>query len=463
VRASEADQRSLFGSWQLGVGGWTIATVIVCGVSVACGKKGPPLAPLVPIPSAVETIAAERVGNDVFVSFTIPIDNIDDYTPADLGRIDVYGYTGRTAPPRGRIFEFGTLVASVRVAPPPPEPGEEPKPGAAPVDPKLPLQGVSVTVRDTLTADELAQGKLPAAEPRAAPEPGTKPEPPNKNAEPGTRNRELEAPLKRFYTTLPYSARGRPGPQGTMAELALTAVPPAPPSAEAAYSEQAIQVSWEPAGGLIGFLLENALPDEVPFFVEDDPAAPPVDRPSGPVLYNVYREIAPDPLAPPSPADEARQWNEAPPAPVNPLPVKTLSFTDSVEFGRTRCYTVRGVRGIAADARVGDPSPPVCVTPIDTFPPAPPQSLAAVTLQGAVDLIWEPSGDLDLGGYLVLRAEAPGDTLQPLTRMPVTAARYRDDTVSPGVRYVYAVVAVDNRFPVPNISLESNRIEETAR
>ena len=33
----------------------------------------------------------------------------------------------------------------------------------------------------------------------------------------------------------------------------------------------------------------------------------------------------------------------------------------------------------------------------------------------------------------------------------------------PGTRYVYAVLAVDSRLPVPNMSAESTRIEETAR
>jgi hypothetical protein len=62
-----------------------------------------------------------------------------------------------------------------------------------------------------------------------------------------------------------------------------------------------------------------------------------------------------------------------------------------------------------------------------------------------------------------LRGEAGGDTLQPLTPAPITEARYRDAAVTPGVRYVYAVVAVDNRFPVPNVSAPSERAEETAR
>jgi hypothetical protein len=64
---------------------------------------------------------------------------------------------------------------------------------------------------------------------------------------------------------------------------------------------------------------------------------------------------------------------------------------------------------------------------------------------------------------VVLRGEVPGDTLLPLTPRPLAEARYRDTAVTPGVRYVYAVVAVDNRFPVPNMSAASTPVEETAR
>jgi hypothetical protein len=156
-------------------------------------------------------------------------------------------------------------------------------------------------------------------------------------------------------------------------------------------------------------------------------------------------------------------WRAEPERPVNPAPLPTLSFLDGSEFNRGRCYTVRAVRGIAPGAVVGEASPPVCVVPVDVFPPLPPRGLATVASAGAINLIWEPNTELDLGGYVVLRGDAPGDTLQPLTKGPIREASFRDDSVKPGGRYVYAVVAVDNRFPVPNMSTESNRVEETAR
>ena len=45
----------------------------------------------------------------------------------------------------------------------------------------------------------------------------------------------------------------------------------------------------------------------------------------------------------------------------------------------------------------------------------------------------------------------------------VKETRYTDQTVKPGVRYVYAVIAVDTQSPQPNVSAESERVEVTAR
>jgi fibronectin type 3 domain-containing protein len=110
-----------------------------------------------------------------------------------------------------------------------------------------------------------------------------------------------------------------------------------------------------------------------------------------------------------------------------------------------------------------DPTAAVCVTPRDTFPPAAPKGLAVVAMEGAaMNLIWDANTEADLAGYLVLRGEAPGDTLQPLTPEPIHDTKFTDTTVKAGVRYVYAVIAVDRATP-PNRSAPSARVEETAR
>src|SRR4029077_8187979 len=69
----------------------------------------------------------------------------------------------------------------------------------------------------------------------------------------------------------------------------------------------------------------------------------------------------------------------------------------------------------------------------------------------------------DVIGYLVLRGEASDATLEPLTPTPVVEPRFRDTHVTAGKKYVYAVLALDSRLPVANVSGESTRVEDTAR
>ena len=50
----------------------------------ACGKKGPPLPPLVKLPVAPENLVAERRGNIVDLQFTVPGTNTDGTRPANV-------------------------------------------------------------------------------------------------------------------------------------------------------------------------------------------------------------------------------------------------------------------------------------------------------------------------------------------------------------------------------------------
>lgn len=426
-----------------------LALALALLATAACGKKGAPLAPIVRVPAAVDRLEAKRIGSDIYITLTIPAQNIDASTPADIGRIEIYGYTGRTPPSKARWVEFAPLVATVPVAP-----AVEGK-TVLPVDPaEGAVQGSSVTVRDTLTPDELVQGPI-------------EPPPVRRVVAPDVDAAGQDVPLpalRRFYLAVPFSPRDRNGPPGAVAELQLDGVPEAPQAVQTRYTQNEIAVSWEPSGGLIGYLFERELLPEpspvadfdvTPLAGVTQPAAP-----SGPTHYNVYRDPPPIPVAPtPVPTGP---WNQLPELPLNPAPLTTTMFSDDVEFGRERCYTVRALRGAPPRAVESEPSPRACVTPVDVFAPAAPAAVAAVAAEGAISLIWDANAELDLDGYLVLRGRAGDVTLQPLTTTPLTEPRYRDAAVTPGVRYVYAVVAVDKAMP-PNVSLESERIEETAR
>ena len=271
------------------------------------------------------------------------------------------------------------------------------------------------------------------------------------------------AALKRFYIAIGFSQRGRPGPSGAQAELTLTGVPDAPADLRVTPAPTSVSLTWEPSGGLIGFLLDRALAPEPPPYDILQPAiavTPPVvdtSVPPGPTTYNVYRQLAPDPSQLPVTATPG--WSVPPPVPLNPAPLPVTSLVDTLDGGRLRCYTVRAVRGTVMSAA----SAPLCVAPVDVFPPAPPAGLAAVPSEGGISLIWEPSAERDVGGYLVLRREAGDATLRQLTDRPIAEARYRDTDVNAGTRYIYSVAAVDTRLPLPNVSALSVPVEETAR
>ncbi|MBI2829109.1 MAG: fibronectin type III domain-containing protein [Acidobacteria bacterium] len=430
----------------------TVATALAAAMlGVGCGKKGAPMAPFVRIPAAVEAITASRFGTSVYVTFTVPTANIDTSIPVDISRIDVYGYTGRVAPTPARWAELGTVVATIPVAPPPVgEAGAAPPPQADATSEGA-LPGTPVTILDTLTPEELIQGAIAAVDPRRpelVPLPGM----------------TMPTVLRRFYLAVPFSQRGRPGPPGMQAELVLTMLPEPPTDVRASYAPATLSLAWEPSGGLLGFLLDRALPPESLPFETLQPPGPvvpqPVDAsvPPGPTTYNVYRELALDPFVLP-PAATRPSWRVAAPVALNPAPLASTATTDAVDLGRARCYTVRAQRG----AVISEPSPPACITPIDVFPPGAPAGLATVPSEGGISLIWEPNAEIDLGGYLVLRREAGDATLRQLTDTPIGEARYRDTTVRAGTRYLYSVVAVDTQLPLPNVSTQSELVEETAR
>jgi hypothetical protein len=433
-----------------------LSVFVAASLAAGCGKKGPPLAPIVHIPAAVTAIQAQRVGGDAFVTVTVPTTNIDGSMPVDISRIEVYGYTGVRPPSNARWVEVAQLVATIPVIPPPP-------PDAPPLDPettdtsKGALTGAMVTVADTLTAEKLVQGKVPEEPVRR----GAAVLTPVTTGEPDV--------LRRFYMAIAFSARGRPGPPGAAADFPLVETPAAPAFVNARYTETMMNLEWPPAGGIIGFLFDRPLaPEEPPLDEALEPvtSAAPSDANAaiapGPVKYNVYRDAGADPFAFPDTSPPVA-WASARPVPINPVPLSTLSFTDAVEFDRQLCYTVRPVRGTPPNSVEGDASPPNCFTPVDLFPPAPPGRLVAVGDEGGSSLIWEPYAEADVAGYMVLRGESSDATLQPLTSTPVAEARFRDTHVSAGKKYVYAVVVVDSRLPVANVSGESNRVEETAR
>ena len=65
--------------------------LLLCASSIAaCGKKGPPLPPLRPVPARIAELAAVRSGDRVELQFRIPDENLDRTTPAAIDRVEIY-------------------------------------------------------------------------------------------------------------------------------------------------------------------------------------------------------------------------------------------------------------------------------------------------------------------------------------------------------------------------------------
>ncbi|MGE0815035.1 MAG: hypothetical protein AB7O28_24905 [Vicinamibacterales bacterium] len=405
-----------------------------CVPVVACGKKGPPLAPLPRVPAAVTDLTAHRRDDVVSVQFAVPTANVGGDAPADVAMVELYAVTSPGPPvlEEGEVPEGMTLVHATPVRRPVPTPPvrEGVTPPPVPREPGVADQGERVQVEETLT---------PALR-QAAPPPPV--------ASAGASASALSLPLvfspdtarKRHYAAVAVSRRGRRSAWSAVASVPVSPAPEAPQAPQIHYDASALTVTWTgPAGGAPEPPPDEGLLD-----------ARPLAAAAAPIRFNLY---------PAAPSGEA----PAAAAPLNPAPLAEPTYAiEGVAFGAERCFVVRSVQAVGGVDVEGPASPPGCVTPADTFPPGAPAALEAVGGAGVVSLIWDAVEATDLAGYLVFRGPVGEEPTTLLTREPIQASSYEDRAVTPGTRYAYVVVAVDSAAP-PNRSAPSNRAEGEAR
>jgi hypothetical protein len=384
---------------------WRTRLVSTCAAFVlvassACGKKGPPLPPLVKLPTAPEEFTAVRRGDTVRLRFVVPNANTDRTRPANVERVEVYALSGPAPTTDAELLKRAAKVATVTVkAPRDPdqtsdidEPADEAQEIDPPEGPGLD-QGAAAQVEEQLPEPLAGPFSPGAADPVAS----------------------------RTYVGVGVNKSGRRGPVSRRAAVPLVPPPPSPDAVSITYDEHAVTVAWRP-----------------PQLAREG------EQPS--LAYHVY-EVAS--------AGGQRETEVQ----LTKTPVTEARFADArISWGSTRCYLVRTVEMFASLAVESGGGERECVTLKDTFPPAAPQGLTAVASEGAISLIWEPNNEPDLRGYLVLRGAAAG-RLEPITPEPMTETTFRDE-VPRGAHYAYAIKAVDK---AGNISAPSASVEETAR
>jgi hypothetical protein len=449
----------------------------------ACGKKGPPLAPLRPIPGQVTELAGRRVGQQMEIRFTLPTQNISGTERISLESADIYAVTvapGGVIPPAKELLTREYLVASIEVREPPePEEAEAPEKSETPqkaepppatgktakVD-ERPLPGEPVTFVEALTDAVLKPAILP------------KPPVAGKGVVPPVPAALDPAVVTRYYVVRGRSRSGHPGAQSARLALPLVSDPEPPADVKADWTEKALTLSWTAPPAIVdpvaaaahahAWAAVSAPPQPIaaPVRPRETPVVPAFD-PFVPLALTRLPgvQLPPTVVLATAPGFNVYAVTDGTVAdrPLNssPLTVATYPAGEPV-WNAEVCFLVRTVRAYGLVTIESTNVEPTCVTPADTFPPAAPSGLRAVAAAGAMNLIWDPNTEPDVAGYVVLRGEAPGATLQALTPAPIAETSYTDTTVTPGVRYVYAVVAVD-KAATPNMSAQSARVEEVAR
>ena len=95
----------------------------------ACGKKGPPLAPLNMAPEAPSAVIARRLGDTVFIGMKVPSKSALGTGPYSIDHLEVYAVTlapGAVTPPNRDLLKPEHVIAKIPIAPPPDPEAPEP-------------------------------------------------------------------------------------------------------------------------------------------------------------------------------------------------------------------------------------------------------------------------------------------------------------------------------------------------
>jgi len=319
----------------------------------ACGVPGEPLPPLLEIPEPARDLAAEQVGARLILRFTRPQLTTEGTRARFLNRLEIYG---AFQPPDAQPPSFPEQAQLLAVLS-----GAELLGGPERITHELPL-----------TASQIG--------------------------------------ARAFFTVKAINHRGMDAGLSSQIAVDIADLPEAPGELQATLTEEAIRLSWRPAG-------RSAFGGPAP---EQGPESAP-DQTG----YEVYRAEA-------GSATPAERIGTAP----------SPSYEDrSFAFGRRYVYKVRAYRRQGDSTAVTPDSGSVEVDAVDRFPPAAPQNLRAIAVPGSVDLAWSPNSEQDLAGYNVYRGEGASPTRlnQALLVIPL----FRDSSVTAGTSYRYQVKAVD--------------------
>lgn len=385
--------------------GLTLALALTLGLgAAACGNKRPPKAPPRIVPATTTDLVVGQRGTELQFSFTYPAVTIAGLPLPGLEAVELWRLTRPLVPPPPEEEEGGDEAADEAETETEAEPEESPEepPSAARLLFRRPAAGPKIQAEERVQVDPVEFGALAELAQRI--------EGPELEAALSGDRVLLRLPLGELppsevpederdleiFAVITVSTRGLDSTFSNLVKI-LPRTPPEPPS----------QIDVRPGADGIDVVWEA-----------DDPE----------VGFRVYRRDAasrayPAPLAVPKP--EARSHLDR-----------------SAVFDSRYVYTVTTVAlqsplvesALAAEREVQYE---------DRYPPAAPDGLIALAEPDRTRLLWEPSDDDDLAGYLVYRRAPDGAAFERLDEAPRLELEYLDETVASGRSYSYYVSAVD--------------------
>ncbi len=365
----------------------TARVVLAVGVSLlvlACGKKGDPEPPLPRGPNAVRDLTVEQEGDDALLTFSFP-DRLQTGAPlTDLQAIEVY-----------RVVR--------------PSPALTGPPAASSGTGAGELRGLGSGARRAATNVRLAEeafyrdGKRVAALSLPAIAESTRGASVVYRDSLRTLFAQEEGPGPLAYAVVSVRRNGERSPLSNIVALTPDIAPGAPELLAPLLDAGRVCLEWTAPS-------TNVLRQPVEI--------------GG---YRVYRR----------PLSEEEYG-----APLDAKPVAGTAYVDTTApYGVPLAYTVRAV--LAKNPKVeGLPAEELVVVPRDTYPPAAPSRVDALSEGTLVRLLWDPVDAADLAGYLVDRSEGGGAPVR-LTPEPLADPFFTDRTARQGHRYLYTVRSVD--------------------
>jgi len=363
--------------------------------TLACGHKASPFPPPLENPATTTDLVLQQRGQAALLTFTYPHLTVAGRLLESLERVEIY----RTQRDVSSLFEAEVAdetageTETTEGFPEAPVEQAEPTPPVEtqPAAPELPLE----TLAAPEPAEFLATAQLVESFNAAAIEEATEGDKLTFRVELGDR----EEQTSHTFAVKTYASERLVSAFSNQATL-VQRVPPPPPTD--------FQLTAE-AGGI-----------RLAWITTDDEA----DQPAA---IRVYRRPA-----------QSRLYGP----PLARLGGESTEYLDrSAAFGERYIYAVTalGNENPVVESFFGGERE---IDYADRFAPSPPTELIALAESGRVRLLWDPSPEDDVVGYIVFRRQAGAD-FRRLTDESIAAVEYSDRTVESGTTYDYRVAAID--------------------